>query len=711
MNAPTLRNSMLSRMSKQYGTTLLEVLMAIVIFAGGMMALASLQGNLTRSSSDSNMRTVAANIAEETIEGQRAFEGITSAPGIKAYDDIVDQSFTKSAGNVDYTVDVDVTDYYFRDDWQSVSPNIADAPAGTTDSSFKYAELTVTWNPGIEFQIDDTQSTSDGLGSGSITIASVIPSIPPLNNARVAAEDDGALGYPPVNYTPGLNPDIVAISLGNQKFKESTTPEPVVRRRDELMETWFDVITYTSNGTDPTTFLRREEFASISCECTLQASDPAVNVKGDGREPTLWTGAEYAEGEFVAKPFGVSANNQQSQFCDVCCRDHHDTAGTHNNDKASYRPNASSFTGDHPHYGFSNQGVLQLAEVGDDYLEACRLVRKDGFFRVAQDFDLQNQIAFPENFLDQPTEVDDYSTYVTGAVEDHFSGSPSANRWVHSLNFDGNCDPKDGNCQSPPTLLDETDRQYRSRGVYTDVINAALDANLTNCFDNQGVRNQVGPPDCTITDANQPIEVLPFFDVQVTQLARWRETEQADPIDVSNEEISNNGYSRGLATLAGSKDGDSIEHSTIEKGNVGLISITPIREGGDTEENYSEANLFAVAGDGGAVAPGITVSGTISNAKQTGNAVPSVTGAGANCTRPDNTTFVCVLDAVSVDAPTITISNYYKLNTNLIACTADLTYVSHVNGTSLESNRTVYLLPPGGAVNVVITIVLGTSCP
>jgi Tfp pilus assembly protein PilV len=49
-----------------------------------MLALASLQGNLTRSSSDANMRTVAANIAEQTIEDLRAFQEIETTAGKKA---------------------------------------------------------------------------------------------------------------------------------------------------------------------------------------------------------------------------------------------------------------------------------------------------------------------------------------------------------------------------------------------------------------------------------------------------------------------------------------------------------------------------------------------------------------------------------------------------------------------------------------------------
>ena len=45
------------------GGMLIEVLLAIAVFAFGMLALVQLQGNLTRSSADATTRTVATNIA------------------------------------------------------------------------------------------------------------------------------------------------------------------------------------------------------------------------------------------------------------------------------------------------------------------------------------------------------------------------------------------------------------------------------------------------------------------------------------------------------------------------------------------------------------------------------------------------------------------------------------------------------------------------
>jgi len=73
------------------GHSLIEVLIGMVIFALGIMALASLQGNLARNSGDSNARTVASNLAEEVIESARNFSQIFTDPDdvADAFEDIV----------------------------------------------------------------------------------------------------------------------------------------------------------------------------------------------------------------------------------------------------------------------------------------------------------------------------------------------------------------------------------------------------------------------------------------------------------------------------------------------------------------------------------------------------------------------------------------------------------------------------------------------
>ena len=180
-------------------------------------------------------------------------------------------------------------------------------------------------------------------------------------------------------------------------------------------------MTYSNPNNGVATYLRREEFKVVSCECTLRA--PSGNNEG-GLRPTIWGGSEYTESEFVAKAYGVSANNQQSQFCDICCRDHHDGgSGTYDVDgdpgRALYNPfrssadyiSGGSFGGDHKHYNRDRNGNMELANSdGATYVEACRLVRKDGFFRVAQDLRQEGLNSFPGNYLDESSEITEYPT-------------------------------------------------------------------------------------------------------------------------------------------------------------------------------------------------------------------------------------------------------------------------------------------------------------
>jgi len=328
--------------------------------------------------------------------------------------------------------------------------------------------------------------------SGSITITEIIPSSPPILGAKIAADLNAPAGGPVVTYTPGENPDIVALSLNDDRLKEATTPLPKIIRGGELTETYFEVVSYNS----ATAFLRREEFLTVGCECTL---NPRRDTPEFGRRPTVWNGVEYTEGEQILdKNVGASANNQQSVFCEVCCRDHHDggsgdTAEDYRglafeDRRLVYDPwNYEAADTDHLHYGRDNRGRIFVAGDGDDYLEACRLVRKDGFFRVTQDFNQQAFFGIPDDYLDNLAEVAEYSDYVTTAVDDFYQDDQT---YLPQPGDDGMpefTNPADG-VQYPhlpasredtdlagpptslPTVLGFENQQLRSRGIYLDYI-------------------------------------------------------------------------------------------------------------------------------------------------------------------------------------------------------------------------------------------------
>ncbi len=260
----------------------------------------------------------------------------------------------------------------------------------------------------------------------------------------------------------------------------------------------------------------------------------------------------------------------------------------------------------------------------------------------------------------------------------------------------------------PTKVYGAPSQQLRSRGIYTDEVLAALQNNLDNCFDNYLSATPVATPDnpnCFVKNVSSPLEMYPFFDVQLTKLARWTTTQLDDPVSVTNEELAtDNTHSRGVASLAGSKVGGSVAHSLIEPGNVGLISTLPIALVPAATDSIADLYLAA----GGVVTPpppsgNPTISGTLNNEGGTSDAaVATIVGSGATCTKPTNLTFICTLDGVTAN-PTVTISNYYKNNASLIACSS-LTMDTYAQGNNATANWTRFFLPTGTTTGVTITI-------
>jgi prepilin-type N-terminal cleavage/methylation domain-containing protein len=678
---------------KRYGTgyTLIEVLVGMMIFALGMMALAQLQGSLARNSGDSNARTVAANIAEEIIESARTFSQITSDGVNRAYEDIADASLRVTRAGNEYAVSIDVTDYYYDPDTEGFTTV---ALPGAARSDMKFVELEVTWNTEQEFRIDDDSVTEGRLGTGSIVLRDIISSITSPSGGKVALGNvNDSSASPPVDYNPGENPDIISIQLGDNKFKESTTPLPDVLRTDELVETRFDVVTYSQNDAGAT-FLRREEFRAVSCECTLRVPDE--DGEG-GLRPTVWDGTEYTQGEWVEKPFGEVASPGQSPFCSLCCRDHHD-GGTGEldifSDPGRSRYNAfrsadqyfteGALVEDHKHYRRTRAGDLILAESdGDRYMEACRMVRKDGFFRIAQDLRQEGMNAFPGDYLDDDAEVGVYSDYVTDAVsdfefeiggEDRYEDSPP------SLTAPRDMLPEvvfpATSWDNPTEMMDGgvTVQQLRSRGIYIDYMSDVLRTKI-NCLDMGGEGEACDTPEVTTA-----LEIIPFYDVQLTWLARWTESPTAFPIEVSNEAIEDdNAHSRGLAVLQGG-EGPSVINSTGHRGNLGLTGTDPIDPWFRFETGGSP--LFAMAGNGGTGPPlsGIIISGEIiSSVPGVRASDVEIEATGAACDRA-LTGYECNL-FLGETKPRLRIFNYGKGPQVILGCSDVLEThgVSHVS--------------------------------
>jgi len=675
------------------GFTLIEVLVGMTIFALGMLALVNLQSNLARNSGDSNSRTVATNIAEEVIESFRTFSQIPTDPGgvAGAFEDIVGGQSVIERGGVNYQINTVVTDYYSSSTGAFGTTN----PGSAVFADMKLVELTVTWNTEQEFRIDETTTTSDSLGSGSIKLTDIIAAITSPSGGKVSLMSPESNAYAPtVDYNPGANPDIISIRLGQNKFKESTTPLPDVIRSDEKVETRFDVVTYSQDNAGAT-FLRREEFRAVSCECTLRVA----NAEGEGGlRPTVWDGVVYSQAEFVAKPWGESAINLQSSLCSLCCRDHHD-GGTGEDDVAgdpgrsrydAFRSSEDYFDsgllqGDHEHYKRNKQGELSLADSdGDVYLEACRLVRKDGFFRVAQDLRQEGLNNFPASYLAEETEVAEYSAYVTAAVTQYEADVGATNLYELSPPYLTAAADMPTPLVFPASTFDTasvmetgglTEQQLRTRGIYLDYMSDDLRTKI-NCLDLGGDGNS-----CEVPNVTTALEIIPFYDVQLTWLARWNESPINNPVDVTNETVMNdNAHSRGLASQQAGF-GYSTVRAAANKGNLGLTATDPIDPGYASDVESQFLYVLASGPDAPPVLSGIIVAGEIISAINGVTASDvEISPSNAQCDRT-NTGYVCFLE-VSATTPIIQISNYSKQGRSLVACSDVLVYQGQLEGSN-----------------------------
>jgi Tfp pilus assembly protein PilV len=722
--------------SRQTGLSILEVVIGIFIFVVGLLALSSLQGALTRSMADAKARTTAAHIAEQTIESRRGFTLIQTDPvnNVFAYNDIVDATSTRLANGVTYSVTVDVTDYYY----QLATDTYTTVSTGATASDYKQMEVTVSWNAVTNLRGDEgTELTASGLGSGDIKLTSVIPAIANSASARVA-DDSVVEGLaPPTGYTPGLRPDIISLTLGNNKFKESLTPEPDVIRADELVETRFDVITYSQTGSGAQ-FLRREEFAAVSCECTLQTADS----DNPARRPVVWAGDEYAGGHFVAKAYGTSANNQQSLLCETCCRDHHD-GGTATEDHAtdSFYNVFAPFRGDseylstprasnHKHY-LAN---LNLAGTNQRYNEACRLVRVDGYFRVAQDFRREDQYVFPEDYLDDNSEIKTYSSQVTNSaalyanatssgyplsppcIGDNGNGcladptQPGASPGMQgAYNTPIGIDPTTGNAMSLPswTVVQDggvTEQQLRSRGVYVDYVSDDLRAFLSDCISNGSLVDGCSRGDVKMdkSPTPNPLEILPFFDVQMTRLDNWTQSLQATlPIDLSNEALENNNtHSRGEIDRehTGLTDVTAKSH----RGNLGFTNTLAIDPQFSSQVKSASLKVHSLNSDGSGGGDDGTLPTVIAGVFTElviGNPTIRVYGdGGATCTLEPNG-YSCYI-AADASNPTLLVDGYEDSRLvnkeNRWACAAGLAGDSKIGAG--DTNTTFLLTDTSGSI-------------
>jgi Tfp pilus assembly protein PilV len=519
----------------QKGIGLIEVLIAAVIFALGSLALVQLQGKFFKNSSAANARSVAMSIAQEKLEDLRGtaptsggFDTIaTNAGGIIANGNV-------SLNNATYTRSWTVANFYYDtagtllNETTCTSSSICGADTSSVPSSPDQKNVTVTiaW---IDTDGSNQTLALDGLinakstAAGSTIIADSGGSgeSPVVPHTELAAPDvipTKIDNPPPLDY-PGDNSDWDALTnqqkldayaemgyCNVETFAATEAPDPDLDTNPELDNVLVRFTSSKYQKYTPCTFNASndytiadindirvikyddDEFLTINCNCVLAAS-------GAGQDQS---------GAAVTKAFigtKAGAANQQSDFCDLCCRDHHEnTTGDNVCNSGSnlencydpfITPSTDYTSSDHKHY--TDFPPTTVATVGDEYIEVCRIKRVSGFYNVFPDWKMIVHNVLVENELNDASEATSYQSYI-GTTVNNYLNSAAITGWAAT---------------TPDVPVDGT--QMMSRSIYVDYMTAAEIATASPSGDTVDSR-------------------VPFYEYKTTQLSDWT-TDKSSSID------------------------------------------------------------------------------------------------------------------------------------------------------------------------------------
>ncbi|MDF1587697.1 MAG: prepilin-type N-terminal cleavage/methylation domain-containing protein [Gammaproteobacteria bacterium] len=518
-----------------HGFTLIEVMVAVVILAIGLLGLAKFQTELTKSASATKDRAAALALAEQKIEDLRSFARV-SAPKDGSGNDILWDSTTNQTNSVVMAFD------YIADNQGGRLDPLAQSEYVTGSGE----QLTLTWTlqaapiVGAK-EVLVTVAWTDQKGQPQrVQLTEIISATDPGISSPVDGETGLTFDAPSIVYNPGIAPEVINIDVdtGDGLKKETSKPLPDVFHNGDYNKVTFDVVTYNSNNNN--SVVRRETFINVNCLCTAGSGDsftPAYTVF----ENDIQT-IHDVEGFVVSKNTGVVVNNQQPAECVVCCRDRTDPA-TLPTDGAG----ASISYGDNHYTGSGN------------YAEACRLKYINGNLRVFQDWNLKTVTVFSDSYVSDssPTSQQAYKDYVVAFAKNNNTTKATLTDRDITVTQGGN-------------------NQLQARPIYIDtVFNATNNAPTYVDFIASKIAN----------GSDDTLQFIPFFEINLTKLANWTASDCTSPATgaangacVTNEDIvdegpTENNYSRGLVTAAAAtaSGATSTITASLNQGNSGVI--------------------------------------------------------------------------------------------------------------------------------------------
>jgi type IV pilus modification protein PilV len=513
------------------GFSLLEVLIAVVILAAGLLALASLQGSLTRSSAEAKVRARVAAMLSARMEDLRS----------NGYEALVDGTITTTS-TTDACNDGDATDWIDCTrvqaglgsltsvqtvvSWSGTSSFTAAVPADPNEAQFRRVSLSAAWG-------------DSSAGNHQLLIASDISPLGLSNSLIPPTEDeDSGGGGPIVRTTNPATAGVIPIALGNGDSTAASNPRPEVLSKGSktsVVGTTFNVLTYSPSGSSAI-IQKRFENQLIKCSCQYGAGSSLPEIYQTAQWPAIWTGDRYelyktspitaAPGQSLTPRSGApGAGTTQSALCQECCRDHHQTTTTgvaqfdpeRNDTHIKYDENTST-------------GALvprDSTASGVTYVDACRVIRVDGFWRTAADTYARHAgllatttvgSKLAKTGVPNSTAVANYQNFVKGYLAQYVSSQTDPDNadalLVSNYPALNNPDLIDIDMPMP---LDE--RFLHIRGLYVDYLEQAARSKITAVLADNGTSGRC-PSGSDQTECILPY--LPFTTINVTELAFWK---------------------------------------------------------------------------------------------------------------------------------------------------------------------------------------------
>lgn len=507
--------------SRASGFSLIEILIAVVILATGLLALTALQGRLAQASADAKVRTRVASMLTARMDELRASQYTNLPPVMPApptngqatatvVATCADSPWVCTAQTESGVQGLTVTQSYQR--FMSVGGvfvSSGNQPPNLSTAEFKRITLTAAWT--------DAAGSPRQLGiSSDASPLSIGDSrfLPPPNNGTAG-------GNAVVRQDNPAGPGVIPIAIGGGEATAASNPRPEIigkNNNSSVVGTRFDVLTY-EGLTGVARIQRRVETAVISCTCQYGAGGANLGeIFRTAQWPAQWTGERYevvvpagnppAPGDNLSNKSGPASNVDQSPLCTECCRDHHDAAA-----------NAEKFdpqrTDGYAHYDASLSAPVGVAN-GTRYIDACRLVRVDGFWRTASDLYAKHVTLIKTGSVltvegktgaPDPAAVTAYQAY----VKSYLGGYNGTAATIANAPDGGQIAANNVIEIKAPPPVDE--RYLHARGLYVDHLHPKAMARIAKAR---------LPANCQSGDTTEcMLPFLPFTTINATELAYW----------------------------------------------------------------------------------------------------------------------------------------------------------------------------------------------